>query len=424
MKETKNTFEDIIRNRLENYTQPVDDNSWDEIEQFLEKGKKRKTLWPWITGIATIASVILLLLILPFYKNPGNYDTRNHHLSGNEERSESDLFEEEVTEFTLNSDNESEKLPVVQKNKKKESFGSSLSYNTVIVSSDTIISEEKEEKIINLEEERPVTEPEKKQSQILYNHSDFAEAPIFTKNSKKNNQSLNLSFASGRGLLAFNNNSNFQNDLSTTPPEYNFGESNSGGDFSNGTSIAPNAPESIFKELYNYEDFADVTHYAPLSFGLTFRKNLNNTFALESGLVYTFLSTKFNNPLPKREALLQLHYLGVPLNLHTRLYGNRHSNWEVYVSTGGMVEKGLLSHYTQKSFANNNEPRKLTSDDKIDGLQWSVNAAVGVDYKLYKNYSIYLEPKIGYYFDNKQPVSARTEHPFSFGISAGFRYSW
>jgi predicted porin len=89
-----------------------------------------------------------------------------------------------------------------------------------------------------------------------------------------------------------------------------------------------------------------------------------------------------------------------------------------------MVEKGLLSHYTQKQDLNNEHIAKITSDENIEGLQWSVAVAPGIDYKLNKNYSIYLEPKVSYYFDNNQPISARTEHPVVFGVNAGFRFSW
>jgi predicted porin len=88
-----------------------------------------------------------------------------------------------------------------------------------------------------------------------------------------------------------------------------------------------------------------------------------------------------------------------------------------------MLEKGLLSHYSQNRYEGNVRINTV-SDEKIDGLQWSLNTSFGVDYKLIKNYSIYLEPKVSYYLKNNQPMSARTENPLIIGFNAGIRYSW
>lgn len=171
------------------------------------------------------------------------------------------------------------------------------------------------------------------------------------------------------------------------------------------------------------EDFSDIKHHPPLAFGISFKKELNRTFSIESGLVYTFLTSEFKNESPLREASLQLHYLGIPLNLHTQILGNQHNQWGVYFSAGAMLEKGLFSHYSQQGSFNNADVNTAFWD-KIDGLQWSLNAALGVEYKVIKNYSIYFEPKIEYYLKNNQPMSARTENPFTFGLNLGIRYSW
>ncbi|MDR2691614.1 MAG: porin family protein, partial [Dysgonamonadaceae bacterium] len=59
--------------------------------------------------------------------------------------------------------------------------------------------------------------------------------------------------------------------------------------------------------------------------------------------------------------------------------------------------------------------------EKISGLQYSISFAPGIDYRIYRNYSVYFEPAISYYFDNKQPVSARTERPVVIGLNVGLR---
>jgi predicted porin len=91
-----------------------------------------------------------------------------------------------------------------------------------------------------------------------------------------------------------------------------------------------------------------------------------------------------------------------------------------------MVEKGILSHFVQRTYYDNidNHMKTITSNEKIKGLQWSLGISPGVDYHIHKNYSFYFEPKLSYYFDNNQPKSARTIHPLVVGINAGVRYVW
>jgi len=66
--------------------------------------------------------------------------------------------------------------------------------------------------------------------------------------------------------------------------------------------------------------------------------------------------------------------------------------WGVYGSGGAMVEKGLRSVYVQNQHVGN-QIITTTASTKIEGLQWSLNAALGVTYNIYKDIDIYLEPK-------------------------------
>jgi len=50
-----------------------------------------------------------------------------------------------------------------------------------------------------------------------------------------------------------------------------------------------------------------------------------------------------------------------------------------------------------------------------------MTAAMGVDVTLVKNFSIYFEPRVGYYFRNIQPLSIRTASPLSVELNAGLR---
>ena len=170
------------------------------------------------------------------------------------------------------------------------------------------------------------------------------------------------------------------------------------------------------------ESFADIDCAPPLSFGFTVRKNLNNRDALESGLVYTYLYSKMQeNVSASYKATLALHYLGVPVNLVIKLCDN--PNWNVYLSGGFMMEKGLQAVHSGY-IAGNGTTISKSKKEGIHGMQWSVNASVGAAYRFYGDWSLYFEPRFSHYFDCDQPASIRTDKPLGFGLSAGIRYAF
>ena len=178
--------------------------------------------------------------------------------------------------------------------------------------------------------------------------------------------------------------------------------------------------ETRYTQILTPNDFANKSFMEPVSFGLTIRKELNKNISFETGLMYTYLLSTFEeNGFSHYDATLSLHYLGIPLNLIVPVWKN--PKWEVYLSGGGMVEKGLRSVYIQNEYIGN---QTITTDarTKIDGLQWSVNAALGGAYKIYRNIDLYFEPKFSYFFDNDQPLSARTDRPVVIGLTAGVRF--
>jgi hypothetical protein len=158
-------------------------------------------------------------------------------------------------------------------------------------------------------------------------------------------------------------------------------------------------------------DNAKIQYGMSMSAKLSVRKNITSKWAVETGINYTYLPTKYN--WNQNSASQQLHYLGIPLN--AVYYVASKPNWNVYVSAGGMVEKGVYAAIKRNDGIN--------SKVKFSGLQYSVNGALGVTYKLYRNIGLFFEPQFGYYFNNNQPESIRTAWPVSINLGAGFRFN-
>ncbi|MBQ9678553.1 MAG: outer membrane beta-barrel protein [Prevotella sp.] len=140
-------------------------------------------------------------------------------------------------------------------------------------------------------------------------------------------------------------------------------------------------------------------HHLPIRFGLNLHYQLTPRLMLYSGVNYTYLYSKFSARSHPNDTYNQkLHYLGVPLGLSYRLWSA--SRFQLYVSGGAMLEKCV-----------NDKP-----------WQWSINAAVGAEYHATRLVGFYLEPSLGYYFNDGTSLEHYyKEHPLSPSIQFGVR---
>lgn len=165
----------------------------------------------------------------------------------------------------------------------------------------------------------------------------------------------------------------------------------------------------------------ELKHKYPVSVGLNVRKNLTRRFGVETGLVYSYLEStsemkgSFNYKYKQK-----LHYLGIPLYASYSMLSS--DKWDLYANAGGMAEIALSARGKTEIFDGDNFASQSTAKLSAPGVVWSLGANLGVDYSLVNNLGVYIEPGIGYYFDNdKQPESYRTDKPLMFNLRAGLR---
>lgn len=149
-------------------------------------------------------------------------------------------------------------------------------------------------------------------------------------------------------------------------------------------------------------------HHLPLRFGLSLNYQLTPRLALLGGIGYTRLYSEFSIPLHPSVCYDQtLHYLGVPLGVSWQLWSTRRV--QLYVSGGVMLDKCVSAKVD--GGATNEKP-----------WQWSVNAAAGAEYSLIPQLGVYLEPSLGYYFDDGTALEHYyKEHPLAPSIEFGLR---
>ena len=381
-----NTFEQLIHKKLENHQIPVPNNSWNEIERRLS-GKRSALVW--IRSACAVAAAIIAVLII-MNKPPINQTHLPTIITAATDTTRVEVFHPSITIINTNQSikkknplpNPEIQIPPIDSTMPTTSF----------------ISEAESSTQFQPEKERPP-----------YNLSPIREIPDKIALIKKEKK-WTLSAAVG----TTGSHSNGLNN----PPNYSLSLESMDGK-SSGNLYASSLSSSIkpFKEM-SKSDFTSIRHLPALSFGVMARKSIQKNVAIESGIIYTYLESNFE--WPGYQVRQSLHYIGIPVNMLAYLW-NSHPHWQIYLSGGVTVEKGLRAIYTQ-NMQSVTKVTKTIVKSSIDNLQGSLNGALGINYRLGQHFGIFFEPRFGYHFNNNQPISIRTEWPISIGVHIGINY--
>lgn len=400
-------FSDYMKKRLENHTTPVDPSLWETIDSAVQK--REKGLWSRIIPFIA-AAALLSFAVWIFFSNDKDMHTTE---------TISSVVTDSVPSLQKHTPEGKEYTPVLPVKEFTARVQPSVKKNIAPPHIEEIdIPPTTPEEKINKEDNSSEKSSDENKKEI--EQQTPKEKPIFfdkgvtqtLSDSRKDMESLKTQKQKRIMLAAAvgtSQNQSFLHINGEPPLDYNEGSQN------------PNPPLPPYINYpVDYEDYADFKYSLPLSFGLSIRYSLHKNWAVETGLVYTYLSTKMSGYKNLSiDGELALHYLGIPVNLVANLW--QQSRWNIYISGGFMIEKGLVSSYTQKT-RHMDQTYTFTNRKSIQGIQWSLNGALGFAYLLDSNWGLYIEPKVFYYFDNNQPISNRTDNPFGIGINGGIRY--
>lgn len=171
------------------------------------------------------------------------------------------------------------------------------------------------------------------------------------------------------------------------------------------------------------EVHSEYKHHLPLRFGLNVAFYLSPRLAVESGLSYTRLTSDHTEGSyhSYHTTTQKIDYLGIPLKLKYQFLSlNRIA---LYASAGAMAEQCIsgkaTTQYVIQQKAQQTEKQNLTSRP----LQLSAQAALGVEYHFIDRFSLFAEPGIGYYFDDRSSLETiYQKRPFNFNLNLGIRF--
>lgn len=389
----KDSWEEQLRRKLEGHRKTPPAGLWEGINKEMglkaEPVRKPVTIRRWWWAAAAVVLVLMGFFVFHESRDSGQLSQQANAVSRQP-------APHQVTSQQPTSPQPIEVSPVAQK---------PLAETPLLATSDLVkenLSSVAEHQIEEMsydsltEVQQTPYEPEAKQ--LAENSNDifapqYESVPKHTTHSGSGKWSVGLN-ASG-GLLAANN--------VDVRREHAY---DAYADYGNYYSEKPVIPFDHESAIHNNNYSAK--HHLPVRFGLSAQYQLNSNLALLGGVSYTRLYSEFSLPQYKLNYSYKLHYLGIPLGVVWQLWST--SNLKFYVSGGVMLEK-CLSADTEGGINVSEKP-----------WQWSIDAAVGAEYGFTRHLGFYLEPSLGYYFDDGTSLEHYyKEHPLAPSIEFGLR---
>lgn len=379
----KGDWTDKLKTRLEGHEMTPPSDLWTGINEqmgFAAQPARASVvaIWRW----ATVAAVVLALVgfFALYENNEADYSIPNELIS--EEAIIPKPMEETIIEKQPIAKKQHNIIPQV---KPQESVGVTIVEEYVEVVDMTAVQQEKSQK-------RPTT----KEVVETYHHN----VPIQEPKAKSKKQRLSVALNASGGL------SNSKTESMHVEPVY---------------GAAPGTPPhrmyylgDVFEPKKVQERKASK-HAFPIRLGIKLSYPLNDRLSLQSGVGYTLLKSDVS--YSSMQIGQQLHYIGVPLGLRYQLWNS--GRFSLYGAVGAMLEKcvknssELPSAFTYAALINTEKP-----------WQCSLNAALGAEYRLDKAIGIYLEPGVGYFFEDGTSVEHYyTEHPLVPSLEIGLRWN-
>lgn len=435
MNEMKDKWINDIRSRMDNYSEPLPVGLWEKIESEISTpAPKVIPMWRKWTSVAAAAALVLAISSVSvwYWSTDSELKEVNSALTDNNEiRQEykSDNVIQEV-QTVESSDKQLQAEAVNYSPKTIVNLASgdntdslnvariALSENIQTVDTESTDSELKKE--VDAEDEASIKENRMKRMRedretVRRNASYLAMSD--SKRSKGSGVQLGVM----TGNIPYSSSNSFSGMSRLAIPTKSVSQVNDVvvGEVSDATA---SYSQMLFNNM-GRQTYTDIKHHMPVTVGASVKWNLNEHWALESGLNYTYLYSELRSGAKSYiEDKQKLHYVGIPLKVQRSVWSN--SIFSFYASAGGMMEKCVSGSVETVCVDDNN--RKCFGNEKLDvkPLQFSVLASVGLQANFNKLLSLYLEPGMIYYFDdNTDIITIRKDKPFNFNLQLGLRFN-
>ena len=428
--DNKDPFEQLVKSKLADYNAEVPSLGWEKLENSLLATQKLKVVRKrWIASTLTAVAAALIGVFFVF-QNMNNeipinvseaQPTQNESIN-KEDKSETTTIKEDVVKEITPTQS------LIADNTASTQDKDLISFSTSdeVRASEAIASDKKE--IVDKEttdeqhksnNSNDVDEETKQQliQEFINEGQKTLESAEITITSKPNKRSRNsISLTTQSGLSGSQQNT-------TTPNTLRSSISDSYGMFAMSKMQANNEEVEIKPE-------SEINHMQPISFGVLTSFSLSRKLQIETGLLYTYLSSETNSKSPdySESEKVQFHYLGVPLNLNYTLLSI--NKLDMFVSAGGMIEKdisGIIKYNDEKKVSSFNSGYASEKSSKIkqNNPQFSISSGLGITYPIYDKTNLF--GKIGgrYYINaNNEYKTYYSDQKFGLDIQLGIKFNF
>lgn len=375
-----NQWLDEIRNEMQDFEAPIPDNGWERLSSSLPSEKKPMIGKRWIGAAASLLLCAMLGGGYYFFGNEPDAVTTQTEIEENQPSLDQNapfIPHEEPAQQLAYQQN------TILLKKEKHTDITAVNLEPIIDRAD-----HKEEKVIvaHQEETREQTDTiistfNRDEEKVL-----LAMNEVRAKTQKDAGWSLGLHLG-GHGSLM--DSEMAPGSESMSDPTYN-------------GNIGIDIPEE--KDVV-----IDSNHHSSWSFGLSVERNILPRTSVETGVVYTILTSDVKMKFSGIQSQ-KIQYLGIPVKINYQIAGTQQCQF--YASGGLMIERVLSA-------------KRDDSEIDVTPWQWSSNLSIGGQFHISNHLSLYLEPGVSWYFnaDTSAP-SLRSESPVYFNIRGGFRFSY
>lgn len=419
----QNDWTSQLRQRLADSEAPVPDDLWNRIEQQLDRSQattpntthvttpdtateqhRHGATLRFVMWTASVAAAVALLVVIGYRANEDTIDQLA--VSNNKSKAYPNMNNAEL----LPGNTESASAIAMAKNSKS---------STAIAAINNTESYMANSAATTFNEDESATT-----SATTYQQSNIASAPQHTNKPRKSlhNQASAMwtmtdvkTESANRITVGVNTGGTFNGSGSSTMPGIRaVRTSSTSTDYHFPNSETANGEYLINGNAMLLSNYKETKHHAqPLSVGLSVGYALNHRLALTSGLVYTRAETDFIKSSGNDDIIetQKLHYIGIPISLKYKIWGNNHV--QTYASAGGEADFNVKASL---------EADGLKTDATHDHVQFSANAALGIQINALPQVGLFAEPGVKYYFNNNSPVETIfKDKPWAFNLQVGVR---
>lgn len=346
-----------MQQKMAGYEHPAPELPWDKVDRVLSANKSRSARQLWLKRLAA-AAVLLLIAGVGYWSFLSNESEQSPSITASAEKQSHDAYEEQPEE-------QADMAPVT---------------------SDVILKKTRpQHALVAMSEPEEVT-PASTSDTISSSASTEQKQPEAVERNEKSSESP-------RHVIYPSDLRDLKHSVNRLTAQVYMSSTMTGGRTE--SFRQQGIPSNMREVSANY-------HHQPVRLGLSLRYRLNDHWSIESGLLYTYLSSDITIIEDGISTVTEqrLNYIGLPLDVSYNLWKSHY--FGLYVTAGSTIEKSL----------------------DASPWQFSVSGAVGAEYKLTNFFSLYAEPGIGYYFkDGSSTPTIYQDQPLNFNLSFGLRFN-